>query len=137
MSFCLFVCFKGGMGTGACPGSPLYLTNVSVFTEDPQSCEFPLQHYSGLGTLTIRQTFGNWYRKKLRLHYTKAKNFLTVFTELSNLYPKVQLCSFQFESHYGIALVSDCSSLYLNCGLDYLQFLYPIGEPCKQSPSIS
>ena len=47
MPFCLFVCFKGRLGTGACPGSPLCLTNVSVFTEDPQSCEFPLHHYSG------------------------------------------------------------------------------------------
>ena len=32
----LFVCFKGGMGTGACPGSPLCLTNVSVFAEIPK-----------------------------------------------------------------------------------------------------
>ena len=79
----MFVCLKGGMGTGVCPGSLLCLTNMSIFEEDPKSCEFPLQHYSGLGTLTIRQTFGNWYRKKLRLHYTKAKNFLTVFTEFN------------------------------------------------------
>ena len=49
----LFVCFKGGMGTGACSGSPLCLTNVSVFAEDPQSREFPLHHYSGLGPQTI------------------------------------------------------------------------------------
>ena len=48
----LFVCFKGGMGTGACPGTTLCLTNVSVFAEDPQSHEFPLHHYSGLGTRT-------------------------------------------------------------------------------------
>ena len=40
------------MGTGACPGSPLCLMNVSVFAEDPQSREFPLHHYSGLGTGT-------------------------------------------------------------------------------------
>jgi hypothetical protein len=26
----LFVCFKGGMGTGFCPGSPLCLMDVSV-----------------------------------------------------------------------------------------------------------
>ena len=37
---CLFVCFKGKMGTGACPGSPLCLKKVSVFAEDLQSCEF-------------------------------------------------------------------------------------------------
>ena len=42
---CLFVCFKGGIGTGACPGSPLCLTNMSVFAEDLQSREFPLHHY--------------------------------------------------------------------------------------------
>ena len=35
--YSLLVCFKGGMGTGACPGSPLCLTNLSVFAEDPQS----------------------------------------------------------------------------------------------------
>jgi hypothetical protein len=29
-SVCLFVCFKGGMGIRACPGSPLCLMNVSV-----------------------------------------------------------------------------------------------------------
>ena len=49
----LFVCFKVGMGTGACPGYPLCLMNVSVFTEDPKSREFPLHHYSGLGTRTV------------------------------------------------------------------------------------
>ena len=32
----MFVCFKGGMGTGACPGSPLWLTDVSVFAEIPK-----------------------------------------------------------------------------------------------------
>ena len=32
----LFGCFKGGMGTGACPGSPLCLTDVSVFAEIPK-----------------------------------------------------------------------------------------------------
>ena len=34
------VCFKGGIGNGACPGPPL--TNLSVFAEDPQSREFPV-----------------------------------------------------------------------------------------------
>ena len=48
----LFVCFKGGMGTRACPSSPLCLMNMSVFAEDPQSREFTLHHYSGLGTRT-------------------------------------------------------------------------------------
>ena len=52
IDFLVVVCFKSGMGTGACPGSPLWLTNVSVFAEDPQSREFPLHHYSGLGTQT-------------------------------------------------------------------------------------
>ena len=33
---CLFVCFKGGIGTGACPGSPLCLTDVSIFAEIPK-----------------------------------------------------------------------------------------------------
>ena len=53
----LFVCFKGGIGT--CPGFPLCLMNVSIFAEYPQSREFPLHHYSGLGTRTVRQTFGS------------------------------------------------------------------------------
>ena len=44
------------MGTWACPGSPLCLTNVSVFAEDPQSREFPLHHYSGLGIRTVQNT---------------------------------------------------------------------------------
>ena len=30
------VCFIGGMGTGACPGSPLFLMNLSVFAEIPK-----------------------------------------------------------------------------------------------------
>ena len=33
--FCLFVCFKGGMGTWACHGSPLCLMNLLVFAEIP------------------------------------------------------------------------------------------------------
>ena len=45
------VCFKG---------SPLCLTKMSVFTEDPQSREFPLHHYSGLGTQTVPPT-SKWY----------------------------------------------------------------------------
>ena len=32
----LSVCFKGGVGTGAFPGSPLCLTGVSVFAEIPK-----------------------------------------------------------------------------------------------------
>ena len=32
---CLFVCFKGVIGTGALPGSPLCLTDVSIFAEIP------------------------------------------------------------------------------------------------------
>ena len=33
---CLFVCFKGGMGTGVCPGSLLCLTDMSIFAEIPK-----------------------------------------------------------------------------------------------------
>ena len=33
---CLFVCFKGGMGTGVCPGSPLCLTDISVYAKIPK-----------------------------------------------------------------------------------------------------
>ena len=32
----LFVCFKGGMGTGVYPGSPLCLTDMSIFAEIPK-----------------------------------------------------------------------------------------------------
>ena len=35
-SSCLFVCFKGVMGTSACPGSPFCLTDMSVFAEIPK-----------------------------------------------------------------------------------------------------
>ena len=52
---CVFkkhVClFQGWNGYQGLPGFPFCLTNVSIFAEDPQSCEFPLHHYSGLGNL--------------------------------------------------------------------------------------
>ena len=32
---CVFICFKGGMGTGACPSFPFCLRDVSVFAEIP------------------------------------------------------------------------------------------------------
>ena len=51
-------CFKGWMGTGACPQFLLCLTNVFVFVEDPKSHEFLVHHCSGLGTQTVRQTYG-------------------------------------------------------------------------------
>ena len=53
----MFVCFKGGMGTGACPGTPFCLSNVSVFAEDPQSWELPLHHKSELETRTNSITY--------------------------------------------------------------------------------
>ena len=53
----LFVCFKGGMGTGAGPGSPLLPDERVRICRDPQSREFPLHHYSGLGTGTEKWVF--------------------------------------------------------------------------------
>ena len=50
---CLYVCFKGGMGTMVCLGSPLFLMNMSVFADHPQSREFPLHHHSGFGTRNV------------------------------------------------------------------------------------
>ena len=44
------VCFKGGIGTGACPGSPPLPDERVLICRDPHSCEFPRHHYSGLGT---------------------------------------------------------------------------------------
>ena len=40
------VCFKRGMGTGACPSSPLCLMNVSVFAEIPKVV-------NSLGAITV------------------------------------------------------------------------------------
>ena len=67
--FCLFVCFKGGMGRGLPRFPPLSDERVCI-CRDPQSREFPLHHYSGLGTGSIRQTSGTW-SWKIRPHYTQ------------------------------------------------------------------
>ena len=48
----LFVCFKGGMGNGACPGPPFAWRTCPYLQKNPQSREFPLHHYSGLETRT-------------------------------------------------------------------------------------
>ena len=76
-----FVCFKSGMGTGACLGSPIYLRNMSIFAEIPQSREFPLHHYSGLGTRTIRQTSGTQCRKNTLPKHKMSADFLLLLSQ--------------------------------------------------------
>lgn len=48
----LFVCFKGAMGTGACPCPPFAWRTCLYLQKSSQSWEFPLNHYSGLGIQT-------------------------------------------------------------------------------------
>ena len=113
---CLFVCFKGGTGT------PLPDKRVRI-CRDPQSCEFPPHHYSGLGTRKVRQTFGIRCRKsKAALHL----RLLTVWTESNHLYPKVQLCSFQFDSRlqacYSVRLLKPEDGIISDLSIQLLDF---------------
>ena len=62
--FKMFVCFKGGMGTRACPGSPLCLTDVSVFAEIPKVV-------NSLCTITVVREPGQDFKMYLASLHTR------------------------------------------------------------------